>query len=109
MQRKKEKAEKVRDLSQAIRQQNMAASNARSTSPACLPRPQPQQEPKYPSARERAQEYARSGTTICCMHLLTDTVAFADVPSKAWQARPAVSMPSGGREHSTIFALTREA
>ncbi|KAK9916871.1 hypothetical protein WJX75_008204 [Coccomyxa subellipsoidea] len=53
-QRKKENLEKVRDLSQAIRVQNLAA---RSSSPT---RQQPQQEQKKSSARERAQEYARS-------------------------------------------------
>ncbi|KAK9916873.1 hypothetical protein WJX75_008204 [Coccomyxa subellipsoidea] len=55
-QRKKENLEKVRDLSQAIRVQNLAA---RSSSPT---RQQPQQEQKKSSARERAQEYARSAS-----------------------------------------------
>ncbi|BDA40548.1 hypothetical protein COCOBI_01-2010 [Coccomyxa sp. Obi] len=59
VQRKKENAEKVRDLSQAIREQNLAA---RASSPARQPRPSPQQEPKKPSTRERAFEYARNLT-----------------------------------------------
>lgn len=63
MQRKKENLEKVRDLSQAIRMQNLAA---RSSSPT---RQQPQQEQKRSSARERAHNYARWDTVFSALGL----------------------------------------
>ncbi len=62
MQRKKENAERVRDLSQAIRVQNLAT---RSSSPPRPHRQQPQQEQKQQSTRERAHEYARCDTATC--------------------------------------------
>ncbi len=97
MQRKKDTAEKVRDLSQAIREQNLAA---RASSPARQPRTSPQQEAKKPSTRERAFEYARCASGLRYQEHVRAVLHSEELLGETHKSGPIFPKPC--QKHSTM-------